>query len=122
MSRRGNLRSDYIHYEDSMKRTICYFKSNRAQSMNHDHENSKYNLFCNSISCKSNEIMTVYLGSADIPLTTYNISKYNNVFFFIYLIGSGRILVRVMMEPLISLSRRVFCQLCLLLKIIRQLH
>ena len=80
-SRRGNQRAEYLHYEDAFQKTLVIFKSSDGHSLDHSHRNSKYNVYTNPIRCHDNQIMTAYLHSADIPMTTFNINKNNNTLY-----------------------------------------
>ena len=82
VSTRGNQRSSYIHYEDSFRKTLLLYQSDMVESTNIHHKNAKYNISLNNtISCKNNQIMTCALHSADIPITTYNINRFNDTFY-----------------------------------------
>ena len=82
VSTHGNQRSSYIHYEDAYKKTLLLYKSDMVESTNIHHKNAKYNISLNNtIKCDSNQILTCALHSADIPISTYQINRFNDTLY-----------------------------------------
>ena len=82
VSTHGNQRSSYIHYEDAFKKTLLLYKSDMVESTNIHHQNAKYNISLNNtIKCDSNQILTCALHSADIPISTYQINRFNDTLY-----------------------------------------
>lgn len=78
----GNQRSSYVHYEDAFKKTLVLYKSDEVEPTNLHHRNAKYNIALNNtIRCDSNQIITCALHSADIPMTTYQINRFNDTLY-----------------------------------------
>ena len=78
----GNQRSSYKTYVDAFKKTLLVFRSEDAHNHGvYGHRNASYNISCQEIQCKDNQILTAYVHSADIPMTTYNINRFNDKFY-----------------------------------------
>lgn len=81
----GNQRTDYRQFVDAFKKTLLVFRSEDADNHGaYGHKNAKYNIPIQSIQCNDNQIITAYVHSADIPVTTYNINRRNDTF-YVYL-------------------------------------
>ena len=83
ISTMGNQRSDYTHWEDTKISRAVMFNSSDGTPLNKRERHSDYRITMPPISCTPNQVIECYLQSADIPMTTYQINKYNNTIYIL---------------------------------------
>ena len=83
VSTNGSNRSSYTHYENAFQPRLVLFRSEDGihSGFNHHNRDARYEIEVKDIDCLPNQIITAYVHSANIPLTTYQFTNLNDTFF-----------------------------------------
>ena len=77
MSRKGNQRTSYTEFIKVDEHMVLMTSDKNKGG---DNDTGDYHGFINPINCDDNQIMKCYLHTAEIPMTNYNINKFNDSF------------------------------------------
>lgn len=83
VSTNGSNRSSYTHFENAFQPRLIMFRSEDGihSDFNHHNRDARYEIEVKDVDCLPNQIITAYVHSANIPLTTYQFTNLNDTFF-----------------------------------------